>query len=98
MGQLSQTISFRVDGEFALELERRAVKDGISRGDYARRLVIAALTNDPAEETRNRVAEMQDQLQRMREEYWSGINAMLVWVGKMDPNDAANHIQNHLLK
>lgn len=98
MSRISQTISFRLDGEFAMELERRATKDGISRGDLARRLVLAALTSNPAEDTRNRVAEMQDQLQRMREEYWSGINAMLVWVGKMDPDTAATFIEKHLIK
>lgn len=98
MSHLSQPISFRLDGEFAGELDRRAAEEGVSRGEYVRRLVIAALTSSPAEETRNRVAEMQDVLQRMRQEYWSGINAMLVYVGKMDPDMAADFIENHLIK
>lgn len=94
----SQPVSFRLAAEYANEIDRRAKQAGVSRGDYARQIVLAGLTNDTAEETRNRVAEIQEEVQRLREELLSSVNALLVYAGKVDKEQARNFVRNTLMK
>lgn len=94
----SQQVSFRLAGEYAAELDRRADERGVSRGDYVRQVVIATLTSNPEEETRNRIAEMQDELQKLRQELWTGVTALLVHAGKADAESAKKWVEKALVK
>lgn len=94
----SQQVSFRLAAEYSDELDGRARDEGVSRGEYARQLIIASLTSDPAEETRNRVAEVQDELQKLREELWTAVTALLVHAGKVDQETAKSWVSNSLMK
>ena len=94
----SQQVSFRLAAEHADELDRRAAARGVSRGDYARQSLIALLTSNPAEETRNRVAELQDELQKLRQELWTSVAALLAHAGKADPKAAQEWVKNTLVK
>lgn len=94
----SQQISFRLAGEYAAEIDRRAAERGVSRGDYVRQVIIATVTSDPAEETRNRVAELQDELQKLRQELWTGVTALLVHAGKADAETAKRWVEKSLVK
>jgi hypothetical protein len=94
----SQPVSFRLAGEYSDELDRRAAERGVSRGDYVRQVIIAALTSDAAEDTRNRVAELQDELQKLRQELWTAVAALLTHAGKADPETAQAWVKNTLVK
>ncbi len=94
----SQQISFRLAGEFAAEVDRRAAARGVSRGDYVRQMVIDAVSTDPASETRNRVAELQDEVQKLRQELWTGVAALLVHAGKSDAETAKKWVEKALVK
>ncbi len=95
----SQQVSFRLAAEYADELEERAQQEGVSRGEYVRQLVIASLTAaDAAEDTRNRVAEVQDELQKLREELWTSVTALLVHAGKVDQEKAQSWVKTALMK
>lgn len=94
----SQQISFRLAAEYSDELDERAAEAGVSRGDYARHLIISSLTDNPAEDTRNRVAEVQDELQKLREELWTAVTALLVNAGKVEHEVARDWVMNALMK
>lgn len=94
----SQQLSFRLAAEYSDVLDERAEEQGVSRGEYARQLVIAALTTDTAQDTRNRVAEVQDELQKLREELWTSVTAILVHAGKCDHETAKNWVTTALMK
>lgn len=98
MTQISQTVSVRLSAEHIEELDRRRLKKGDNRSDYLRELIIAALTNAPAEETRNRVAEVQDELKKLREDVWSATAILLANAGKATPEAAKKWVQNCLIK
>ena len=61
-------------------------------------VLIAVLTSNPAEETRNRVAEIQDELQKLRQELWTSVAALLAHAGKADPKAAQEWVKNTLVK
>jgi len=94
----SQQITFRLASEYSDELEERAKLAGISTGKYARQVLISTLTSNPEEETRNRVAEMQDELQKLREELWASVTALLAFGGKTDAKKAQDWVRKNLMK
>ena len=94
----AQQVSFRLAGQYANELDRRANERGVSRGEYVRQTLISTLTSDPALETRDRVAELQDELQKLRQELWTSVTALLVHAGKTDAEQAKNWVKNALMK
>ena len=93
----SQQVSFRLAREHADELDQRAAAEGQSRGDYARNILIASLTESPLVETRNRVAEVQDELQRHREGFFKAVTALLVKAGDMSVDDATEWVKEKLM-
>ena len=94
----SQQISFRLAREHADELEKRASDGNMSRGEYARNVIIASLAANPLIETRNRVAEVQDELQQLREEVFTAVTALLVNAGKTSVEDATDWVKKNLMK
>ena len=94
----SQQVGFRLAAEYSDALDDLAESAGVSRGEYARQAVIASLTHDTAQETRNRVAEVQDELQKLREELWTSVTALLVHAGKIDHETAKNWVRDALMK
>ena len=94
----SQQVSFRLAKEYAMILEERAEKASVSRGDLARQVIIKALTSDEMEDTRNRVAEVQDELQKLREELWTSVTALLVNAGKVDYEEAKAWVTKALMR
>ena len=49
-------------------------------------------------ETRNRVAELQDEVQKLRQELWTGVAALLVHAGKSDAETAKKWVEKALVK
>lgn len=94
----SQQVSFRLAAVHAHELERQAKARGVSPGTFARQVLIACLTTDTAEDTRNRVAEIQDEVQKLRQELWTSVAALLAHAGKAEPKAAQEWVKNTLIK
>jgi hypothetical protein len=94
----SQQVSFRLSSVHAIELEKQASASGVSPGSFARRTLIAALEINAAEDTRNRVAELQDEVRKLRQELWTSVAALLAHAGKADPKAAQAWVKNTLIK
>lgn len=96
MAGYRRQISFRLSDEHVIELERRAKLTKKSLHEYAREIVISVLTMNPAEETRNRVAELQDQVHRLREDLHTAVIGILVEAGDKPLSDAAEWVVKNL--
>lgn len=96
MSGYTKQISFRIAEEHSEELERRAKMSGKSQHEYAREILIAVLTRSPAEETRNRVAEVQDELHRLREDLHTSVVGLMMMAGKATLEDATEFVANKL--
>lgn len=94
----SQQVSFRLAAVHANELNKQATALKQSPGTFARRAVIKALSNDTADETHHRVAELQDEVQKLRQELWTSVAALLAHAGKAEPKAAQEWVKNTLIK
>lgn len=94
----SETVSFRLDPEMLKHLERAANVIGVSRGEYAKQLVNAGLTNSYAETTKSLLLELRHDLRLLREEHITATNALLIAAGKTTPEQALDFIEKKLLK
>jgi hypothetical protein len=94
----SETVSFRLDAEMLKQLTRAANVIGVSRGEYAKHLVIAGLTNSFAEATKSMLLELRHDLRLLREEHITATNALLIGAGKITPEQAQEFIRDKLLK
>jgi hypothetical protein len=64
VGSLSETVSFRLASQFSQRLDAEATKRGMSRGDYARQLVIDGLSGRRVDELAAEISELRSNLQR----------------------------------
>lgn len=94
----SETVSFRLDHEMVKQLSRCANVLGLSKGEYAKQLVIAGLTNSFAETTKSLLLELRHDVSLLREEHLTATNALLVTAGKMTPEKAVEFINRTMLK
>ena len=65
MGTSSESVSFRLSPQFARQLEAEAEKRGMSRGDYARQIVIDGISKRHQEELLTEIGELRENLQRL---------------------------------
>jgi len=89
----SEQISFRLAAEYAELLDKRATEEKMSPGKLARKLLVDALTTNSEREMRHRVAEIQEEVQRLREELFSSVHALLVYGGKVDKEQAGAFVR-----
>lgn len=94
----SETVSFRLDHEMVKQLSRCASILGISKGEYAKQLVIAGLTNSFAETTKSLLLELRHDMNLLREEHITATNALLITAGKLTPEKALDFINRTMLK
>lgn len=97
MSLISQTISVRLSAEHVNELDRRALQNGQNRSDYVRQLLVDALTSEVNEDTRNRIAEIQDDIKKLREDVWSATAILLPNAGKVSADAAKTWVQKNLI-
>jgi Arc/MetJ-type ribon-helix-helix transcriptional regulator len=96
---MSDPISFRIDREFVEILDQRVKERGQkTRSDYVRTLLIDNLAGDPAKETRNRLAELQDEVRKMRLEILNSVSALLVSAGKCSSADAVEYVKTEIMQ
>lgn len=94
----SETISFRLDAEMLKQLTRCGSVLGLSRHEFARKLVIDGLTNSFAETTRSLLLELRNDVSLLREEHITATNALLITAGKLTPEKSLDFINRVMLK
>jgi hypothetical protein len=72
VGGISEPISFRLASQFAERLDTEATKRGMSRGDYARQLVIDGLSGRRVDELSAEIAELRSSFQRAADRLLQG--------------------------
>ena len=98
----SRQYAVRLSSDIAELLEERARAEGTTGGKLAKRLLIEVLTadpqNDPVEETRVRVANVEDELLKLRQDFWSSVVCLLVNAGKANQEGAKEWVRKNLMK
>lgn len=74
MGGVSDPVSFRLASQFAQRLDAEATKRGMSRGDYARQLVIDGLSGRRLDELSAEITELRSSFQRVADRLLHGQN------------------------
>lgn len=98
MQDFSPQVTFRLPDEYLKVLDQLAGDAGSSRHKFARQLLVAALTDNPLEDARNRIVEVQDELQKLREELWTSVAALLTNAGKVEPQAAKEWVGQALMR
>lgn len=96
MEKTRDTISFRLAPEFLKILNEQAAQEGKSPGEWARRLVIRALTDTERTEIREEVDKLQMEVRAIRGDFATLANVLLVKVAKQNPEEVAVWIKRHL--
>ena len=94
----SETVSFRLDHDMINPLSRCADLEGVSKGEYAKRLVLDGLKDTFAETAKSLLLAIRHDLSLLREEHLTSTNALLVTAGKMTPDKAIEFIDRVMLK
>ena len=76
--EASKPVNFRVSPELSKRLEAEAEKAGMSRGEYARRLLIECLDDTERERVRHDIAELREEVVKLREDLATAVMALLV--------------------
>lgn len=98
-GVLSETISVRLFPEDLEALDRRMVEWNYGkRSECIRAILTSSLKADPATEKRNRLAEIQDEIRKMRLELLHGVSALLVTSGKCTPEEALEFVKTDIMQ
>jgi len=93
---MSNQVSFRLSADWIEELENLAKQKGMSRHELAKEFVVSQLANDPLHETRNRVAEIEEDLQQFREDHRVAVLALLAAAGKVSTEEAEEWVRENL--
>lgn len=94
----SETVSFRLDHDMIKQLSRCADLVGMSRGEYAKKLVIDGLRDSFAETAKSLLLAIRHDVSLLREEHLTATNALLVTAGKLTPERAVEFIDRAILK
>ena len=92
----SDMVSFRLAAEFLKTLGDEAAREDESPNVCARRLLVRALTNTGQEELRHEFEELRAEQRKLREDFATLANVLLVRVAKEDPKKAEAWIREHL--
>ncbi len=92
MSEKTETVSFRLPATFSKELRDQAARLDESPGEYARRLVMDALTNRHQQE----LAELRDTVASLRDDVATAVTALLVNDGKTSPTEAEEWVRKNL--
>lgn len=93
----AENITFRLSAQHMRQLEQAAAELGMSRGEYARSLLVAALSNTTAQVVETKLGEIQKEIKRSRLDLAKATVALLVQAAKMPPKDAEQWVRERLL-
>ena len=94
MGGVSEPVSFRLASQFAQRLDAEATKRGMSRGDYARQLVIDGLSGRRVDELSAEITELRSSFQRFADRLLQG-QKHLSESGEQLANSVASQVAQH---
>jgi capsid portal protein len=90
------TVAFRVPQTVFHLLEKEGAAIGMTAQAYARRLVILTLNDAERLNLKDAMLELQGEVRRQREDFAKAVEALLVDAGKVEPEDAADWVLEHL--
>ncbi len=96
MPERSVSVSFRLPAAIAEQLERRASELGLSRGEYARRLVLEGMGDTKSEELRRQVDRLEGEVGKLRGDLKNSVGALLIKAGKANPEEAKRFVAESL--
>lgn len=94
----SDSVTFRLPEDLHKDLVASAEKHGTSHHKRARDLVIAGLQDANIEELRQEMAEVRNNLERLREDLATAVASLLVNAGKVDRKQAEEWTRKTLLR
>lgn len=80
----------------AKQLAERGASQNLSVGEFARRIVLDALSDSTNEQTREDLAELREQIQHLREDHATATAALLVDAGKISQSEAEAWVRRSL--
>ena len=98
MKPASESVSFRVSPELSKRLEAEATKHGMSRGEYARRLMIDALEDTEREHLRHELAELRGEVGKLREDVATAVMALLTRAGPVSVEEAKAWVKSRFFR
>lgn len=90
------TISFRVDERARKQLDEEASSFGMSRGAYARRLVLDVLEDAEREQIREEIQDVREEVSRLRDNLASVLEMLLLNVAKVKEEDVRRWVSENL--
>lgn len=98
MSEPTQSISFRLPATFARQLAEEGAKEKLSPGEYARRIVLEALTDEAGEHAKRELSAIRESVEKVREDLATTAAALLVNAGKTTVPDAQAWVRSTLLQ
>ncbi len=95
MKEPTETVSFRLAPEFMKILEEQAASEGKKRNDWARRLVIRALTETERSELKDDIETLKKDIRKMRGDFATLGQVLLVKVAKQNAAEVEAWIRQH---
>ncbi len=93
----SESVSFRVSAELGKRLEAQAAQCGMSRGEYARRLMIEVLDDAERERVRHEISELRELVGKLREDLATAVVALLARGDPMPKEQAMAWVKQRFL-
>lgn len=98
MKPTSESISFRLPPEMAKRLEAEAEKAGMSRGEYARQLLLQTLDDVRHEQMRHEMRELREEVGKLREDLATAVAALLTRDGPVPLDEAKAWVTSRFLR
>jgi len=92
----SATVTFRLTPSEKTRLAADAERAGVSAGDHARRLVLAALDGGEAAQLREDIEVLRTELARLHKDLANSVLVLLEEAGKMSRPQASHWAHEHL--
>lgn len=92
----SKSVTFRLGGALLERLEQLAAEQGVSRGDLARRFVMATMQDEDRLRVLQEVEGVRQELARLRADVAASLEMILLNVGDASPDEVRAWISSNL--
>lgn len=89
-------VGFRLDAFYRQQLETRGAAEGLSAGEYARRLVVRALEDPAGESVTRDLAALREEMTKLRADMASSLEMILLNLTAAKPEEIKAWVSQHL--
>ena len=93
---MSKPISFRINSQEVAKLEILATKAGLSRTQYARKILLEHLNDMELNQVKMKITALSTEVAGLKEGLANGMEAMLIAVGKVDKDEAQEWVNDKI--